>query len=616
MTSPNLPMTTFLGSSAGAWRPRALQYGDEAKAAELAARTQILIPMSGFGERFKAAGYQVPKPLIPVAGKPIIAHVVDLFPGSTDFVFVCNREHLERPEWRMREILEEIAPGCSVVAVEPHKLGPVHAALLAEGALDPDRPVMLSYCDYACLWDWAEFLVECDWNEWHGAIPAYRGFHPHSLGSTQYAYLKLASDKAPFLVEDIREKQSWTDRRMDEFASSGGYWFKSARLMFDCFREQVARGIALNGEFYASLAYKVLFERKAPVGAYPLRWFFQWGTPQDLREFEGFFSAFAEIASWTTPWGRSDAPPEPGSLRAIPMAGMGSRFESAGWKTPKPLIPVSGVPMALAAAESLPASEALAALLRSGMPGASELAAAFASVGGAAFFVDAPTDGQARSLALLLKALAEKGPLPAGPLWVGACDGAAPADPAEASRFFAEGGLAVAVCAAPPPAALRKPTSYGWAAPGPEGSFAEAPSGTLIPSPRWLVKESPERPEHALAFTGSFAFASAQTFLDLFDRLEASGAKVNGEYYLDSVMALAEAVRPGASAALRAKVWLGWGTPDELSTFEYWQGAFHSWNLHPYRIESDLCAPNPSAVPLEPRLCAPFPESPVARPAP
>jgi len=66
---------------------------------------QVVIPMSGFGERFRAAGYVVPKPLIAVEGKPIIAHVIDLFPGETDFIFVCNQEHLDTPGYRMAETL-------------------------------------------------------------------------------------------------------------------------------------------------------------------------------------------------------------------------------------------------------------------------------------------------------------------------------------------------------------------------------------------------------------------------------------------------------------------------------------------------------------------------------
>ena len=52
---------------------------------------QIVIPMSGFGERFRRAGYQIPKPLIEVDGKPIIAHVIDLFPQETNFDLYVTR---------------------------------------------------------------------------------------------------------------------------------------------------------------------------------------------------------------------------------------------------------------------------------------------------------------------------------------------------------------------------------------------------------------------------------------------------------------------------------------------------------------------------------------------
>ena len=51
---------------------------------------QIVIPMSGFGERFRSAGYEVPKPLIEVDGSPILEYVVNLFPGEKDFIFICK----------------------------------------------------------------------------------------------------------------------------------------------------------------------------------------------------------------------------------------------------------------------------------------------------------------------------------------------------------------------------------------------------------------------------------------------------------------------------------------------------------------------------------------------
>ena len=72
---------------------------------------QIIIPMSGFGERFRAAGYKVPKPLIKVHGKPIIHHVIDMFPGEEDFTFICNEVHLGTEAFKLEQIIKDYFNG-------------------------------------------------------------------------------------------------------------------------------------------------------------------------------------------------------------------------------------------------------------------------------------------------------------------------------------------------------------------------------------------------------------------------------------------------------------------------------------------------------------------------
>ena len=118
---------------------------------------QIIIPMSGFGERFRKVGYNVPKPIIEIEGKPIIAHVVDMFPGEKDFIFVCNEDHLGEPKYRMAEILNDICPTGKILGIPPHKLGPIHAVRQAEYLLDIEQPVIVNYCDFTCYWDWFVF---------------------------------------------------------------------------------------------------------------------------------------------------------------------------------------------------------------------------------------------------------------------------------------------------------------------------------------------------------------------------------------------------------------------------------------------------------------------------
>ena len=111
---------------------------------------QIVIPMSGFGERFRKAGYDVPKPLIEIDGKPIISHVIDMFPGEENFIFICNEDHLWNPDYRMREILDKYCPTGRVIGIPSHKLGPVHAVLQAEHLLCPNSPTVVNYCDFTC----------------------------------------------------------------------------------------------------------------------------------------------------------------------------------------------------------------------------------------------------------------------------------------------------------------------------------------------------------------------------------------------------------------------------------------------------------------------------------
>src|SRR5262245_38308054 len=151
---------------------------------------QVVVPMSGFGERFRRAGFRVPKPLIEVEGKTMLEHVVELFPGVEDFVFVCNRDHLDEPSFRMRELLARACPGGRVVGIAPHKLGPVHAVLEVATLLDPERPTVVNYCDFACYWDFADFRRFTEETGCAGALPAYRGFHPHSLRGGVYAFIR------------------------------------------------------------------------------------------------------------------------------------------------------------------------------------------------------------------------------------------------------------------------------------------------------------------------------------------------------------------------------------------------------------------------------------------
>lgn len=558
---------------------------------------QVVIPMSGFGERFRRAGYTVPKPLIPIDGKPIIAHVVDMFPGADSFIFICNEEHLSEPEYRMQAILESYVPGCKIIPIKPHRLGPVNAVLQAASAIDPDEPTIVNYCDFTCYWDFNEFREFVERTNCDGAVPAYRGFHPHSLGSTYYAYLQHKDH----WMTNIQEKQPWTDTPMEEYASSGTYYFKSGKLCLDTFAKQLQRSdLMVNDEFYVSLAYRVLLEEEKRIAVYPLQHFMQWGTPADLEEYRGWSNAFRVLASQ----GRSRAR-HAGSV-LIPMAGLGSRFAKEGYERPKPLIPVSGRPMVILAAQDLPNAPVTKFVLRKDLPMLDEIADKLMSsfVGCEIKILEELTEGQAITCLEGLEGLD-----PDLPLTIGACDNGVLFDVDRFQSMMDDPEIDVIVWTIRGHAdGTARPQMFGWVDADETGSVHGV-----------SVKQPLSDPANDPMIIGAFTFKRAGDFQAAAERLVARNHRINNEFYVDSL--IEDTIALGNSVkVMDVKAYIGWGTPDDLRTFEYWQSCFHKWSSHPYRLEKDAHVPKSSVKGLaeryrhiSPRCCQPKEEPSPAR---
>jgi len=237
--------------------------------------------MSGIGKRFINAGYKDPKPLIMVEGKPIIQHIVELFPGENKFTFICNDEHLRNTN--MRDILEKIQPNCTIfeVSVENRK-GPVDAILQAQSLIDDDEQVLISYCDYGTQWDYPKFKETILENpDIHGAIACYTGFHPHMLGSDNYAFVRCSGKT----MLEIQEKKPFTENKMNEYASNGTYYFRTGKLVKTYFQKLVDENISTNGEFYVSMVYNLLEADGLRTDIFEIQKMLQWGTPKDLEEY-------------------------------------------------------------------------------------------------------------------------------------------------------------------------------------------------------------------------------------------------------------------------------------------------------------------------------------------
>jgi NDP-sugar pyrophosphorylase family protein len=259
---------------------------------------KIIIPMTGSGSRFAAAGYKELKPLIKIGGMPIIQWIVErMYPRGTEFIFICRKEHLDQvPEFR--RTLTAIAPKAEIFATDDWvKRGPVYDVLRAEASIPDDKPCAVNYCDFYMRWDYPRFEREVTMRNCEGGIPCYTGFHPHLL-APENLYASCRVDAGGHLIE-IREKYSFSANKQEALHSPGVYYFRSGAILKKYAQRLVDSGETLNGEYYASLIYNHMARDglKVWVPANVVQ-FCQWGTPEDLREYE-FWMSLIERGSRT-----------------------------------------------------------------------------------------------------------------------------------------------------------------------------------------------------------------------------------------------------------------------------------------------------------------------------
>lgn len=270
--------------------------------------------MSGRGTRFIDAGYTEPKPLISVDGKPMIGHVVEMFSVNDEFIFICNEEHLKDVRFDFKGFLKSIGKKTEIISIPPQNHGPNYALLSCKELLD-DEPVFVSYCDFNLLWDREDFLRKASELKISSGSVCYKGFHPHLLRRNLYAGVR--ADKDNFALE-VREKFSFTENTMDTWQQSGIFYFSSGKLLAQYAERAIAEDWRINGESYVSLLFTPMINDGLKSLVYPASHFCQWGTPEDLEEYEAWSRLFASETGAEK--GKTSIPPSREKFVVIPYA--------------------------------------------------------------------------------------------------------------------------------------------------------------------------------------------------------------------------------------------------------------------------------------------------------
>lgn len=514
--------------------------------------------MSGIGKRFLEAGYTVPKPLIEVDGKPIIAHVVDMFPNEKKFTFICNEEHLRNTN--MKSILEGLVPNCNIRSIPTHKLGPVYAVLQAVDLIDDEEEVIVNYCDFGKDWDYFRFLEDLHQHQTDGGISAYRGFHPHMLGKINYAFMK---EKDNWMIA-IQEKKPFTENRMQEYASDGTYYFRTGKICKHYFQKLIDKKLDVNGEYYVSMVYNLLVEDGLKVRIFEIQHMLQWGTPGELEEYLYWSNIFRGLSK-----SRSQKKFFSNHVNIIPMAGLGSRFAKEGYTLPKPLLPIDGIPMVVHAANSLPFG------LETRLIALEEHLKAYPIEREVQKFLDKVkilsipklTEGQAITVSFALKDLD-----PHCPIFIAACDNDMLYELEKLNSLTQDKSVdGIVFTFRGNPTSKNHPEMYGWVKQ--VNNIVESVS---VKAP---ISSNPIQDP---AIVGAFYFRSVQMYQEILQELIKRNLRVNGEFYIDSMVGLG--VEMGYKfVSFPIDYYICWGTPNDYKTFHYWQEFFDKVSWHPYK---------------------------------
>lgn len=513
---------------------------------------QLIIPMSGLGQRFVDKGYQNPKPLIDIDGSPIIKHVVDLFEGVSDIIFICNEKHLK--ETNMLSVLKSISPNAQIFSIPCHKKGPVYAVSKIFDNINDKKEIIISYCDYGTVWDFDEFLAKARSENFDGSIPCYKGFHPHMLGSDNYAFCK-ENDKV--LVE-IKEKEPFTGDKMQEYASNGTYYFKTGRLVKKFFQKALDLKCSINGEYYVSLVYNLLVSEGLKVNIFEIEKMLQWGTPYDLEIYKSWLNYFSSIK-------KRDFKPKAhcDTTLILPMAGKGSRFEKEGYNKPKPLIDLDGSPMAIKALESLPQCKDqifVALQEHDNLYQIKDQIKRFYPKSNT-ILIGGPTEGQACTTCMAI----EESKLDLDqPILVSACDNGAYYDVDAYMSLYNDESIDIIVWSFRNNQASKvNPDMYSWLDVDQNDNIKHVHCKNFIF----------DDPLKCHAIIGTMFFRKARYFIEGFQRNLKQNIRTNGEFYVDDIL------NQNINMGLNVKVfevehYICWGTPNDYKTYNYWKDHF------------------------------------------
>jgi NDP-sugar pyrophosphorylase family protein len=247
----------------------------------------ILIPMAGEGRRFQEENYTVPKPLIDVAGKPMVVRAVGSLPDADKLVFVCRDNHIN--SYGLDAAIRKHFKNATIVPVKELTQGQASTCLLARKFMVPDQPLLVGACDNGMLYDLTKF--DDLRNRYDALIFTFRDNPTVVEKPFHYGWVVVQEDGTT--VERVSVKIPISNNPIRDHAIVGAFWFRKSSIFLHAADRMIHMNRKINNEFYVDECMNDVVGAGLKVGVMEIDSYIGWGTPKDLKTYlywNAFFS--------------------------------------------------------------------------------------------------------------------------------------------------------------------------------------------------------------------------------------------------------------------------------------------------------------------------------------
>ena len=225
---------------------------------------KIVIPMAGWGTRMRPHTFSKPKPLISVAGKTTLEHLLDMFktmpdPENLEYVFIVSPF---LGELQIPTFIREKYPHIKAHFIVQHEMkGQSHALWLAREYLH--GPMQMVFSDTLIETDFSFLAHEtADSVAWVMPVPDPRRFGVAELGKDGY-------------VTRFIEKPQTMENNL---VIAGCYYFREGKELVAAIEEQMERNVTLKNEFFLADAMSIMIEHGTKIRVHEIDTWLDTGT--------------------------------------------------------------------------------------------------------------------------------------------------------------------------------------------------------------------------------------------------------------------------------------------------------------------------------------------------